>query len=186
MFNFLLLLLAALNSPSIGVTHTHLIISVWIKVKKSQSDSEKVLFENEESHMWPKTMSREWTKHLLHCEWRITLCTRFRWSCMTEWTKSRFEVLGTSNDGNKYLNDEAKASPVQQSNELSLTKQKMHFEWTTNEFKKINFEEKNQIKKSKKRKKSIWQDSACEEKTNSKKAIFVQSSFSHSTSEREN
>ena len=54
MYNFLLLPLAVLKKPSIRVTHTHLTLSFRMGVKKSQFQSEEVIFENELSHVCPK------------------------------------------------------------------------------------------------------------------------------------
>ena len=34
--------------------HTHLTLSLWIKVNKSQFQSEEVIFESEVSQVWPK------------------------------------------------------------------------------------------------------------------------------------
>ena len=50
---FLLPLLADLKQPPFRVTHTHLTLSLWIKVNKRQFQSEEVIFESEVSQMWP-------------------------------------------------------------------------------------------------------------------------------------
>ena len=53
--NLMLLLLAAHKDPSIKVTPTHLTLSLWIKVKSIQFQSEGVIFDNAVSHVGLKT-----------------------------------------------------------------------------------------------------------------------------------
>ena len=66
LYKFLLPLLAVLKYPSIRVTHTHLTLSLWIKVNKSQLQKEEVIFESEVSQVWPKKNRRNEQKNSLH------------------------------------------------------------------------------------------------------------------------
>ena len=54
MFNLLLILFAALWYTSVIVTHTHMTLSLWTKVKNSRFESEEVNFDIEVSHVWHK------------------------------------------------------------------------------------------------------------------------------------
>ena len=115
-----------------GETHTHLTLSLWIKVNKSQFLREEVIFESEVSV----------TKNLItrmNKKMRSTKSEKWRHTCnLVEiaWTNEQ-KVAVTSYGRNKNHDDEIKkhsrTSPDVQFKEFSLTKQKTRprtdYEW---------------------------------------------------------
>ena len=62
LYNLLLLPLGDRKKPSNRVTHIHLTLSLWIKAKKSQIQSDEVIFESD-SRQWAKKFAPKRVKN---------------------------------------------------------------------------------------------------------------------------